>query len=87
MLGLITSLFLEANSAHAQSTCGDRLALLGMLLRTYDETIKVTSQMNDGSQMIITAGPKGNWSMLVTSAEGKTCIVAVGFHFDDGTEV
>lgn len=80
---LTTAIFMAtALSAFAQPQCGDRSQIIETLLNNYGETQQsvALSAQND---MIETYASleTGTWSILATSAQGRTCLVAHGINF------
>ncbi len=78
---LVTALAiaLVATSAHAQSMCAMRDAMVGQLTTKYGESPQ-GSGLNSTTKMLeIWASPAtGTWTILVTDPNGTSCIMAAG---------
>ena len=73
-----------ATQAQAQVACGERTAMLDKLSSSYGETRQ--SRGLSGTAAIVeifASDATGTWSILQTTPDGKTCIVAAGDNFQD----
>lgn len=51
---------------------------LANLKANYNEDVRVTALRNDGGMLIITAGPDGNWSLVMVDVTGIACLNSWG---------
>ena len=68
-----------AVSATGRSICAERSDLVDRLSRTYQEKrhgLGITSAGQGTLEFF--ASPKGSWTIIVTTTEGETCILATG---------
>lgn len=80
---LILAIVLLAAPAAAQSPCGPRQALLDGLAESYAEHVVAQALTEEGRMLELLSSPDGaTWTALVTAADGRTCVVASGRHFD-----
>ncbi|MEQ9643512.1 MAG: hypothetical protein RIM84_26065 [Alphaproteobacteria bacterium] len=80
---LISILLLLAAPAAAQTPCGPRQALLDGLAESYAERVVAQALTEDGRMLELLASADGaTWTALVSAADGRTCVVASGRHFD-----
>ncbi len=76
------SLTLSA-AAHAQfAMCGERAAIVDQLKAKYNETRQAVGLIADSGAAELFVSEKGTWTMLVTLASGKSCIIAAGHSWD-----
>lgn len=71
--------------AHAQSNCAARDKVISKLEAGYGETFAGGGLQN--SQRIYEvwfSAEKGTWTILMTRADGSTCIMASGTHWREG---
>lgn len=62
--------------------CGERAAIIDQLKTKYQESRQAVGLIsNNGAAELYVSG-KGTWTMLVTLANGKSCIVAAGHNWD-----
>ncbi len=82
---LIAALAMATSAqAQAQVACGTRSAMLDKLSSSYGETRQ--SRGLSGTAAIVeifASDATGTWSILQTTPDGKTCIVAAGDNFQD----
>lgn len=48
------------------------------LKTNYNEDVRVTALRQDGGMLIITAGPDGNWSLVMVDVTGIACLDSWG---------
>jgi hypothetical protein len=66
-------------AAHAQSSCGDRTAMVEQLSRTYGETRKGAGLVGQTALFEVWASDAtGSWTILKTYPNGTACLVAAG---------
>ncbi len=84
---LVGLLLIASSSAAAQgSLCGDREDFLRQLEERFSEVVEHVAITGRGALVEWTVAPSGSWSMLVTIADGPTCIVASGHDWQDKLE-
>lgn len=77
--GLIGGVALSALPAHAQNTCFTRDQAIENLKTSYGEEVKARGLSNDGKAMFeLLTSENGSWTLLMTQADGKTCMVSSG---------
>ena len=83
-LAAITVLFaIQVTAAPAQVQCGSRDRMLAMLAMRYLEAPKAIGTVSAKRLMEIYVSTGGSWTILVTSADGNSCIVASGRDWED----
>jgi hypothetical protein len=76
---LAAILLLACLPAFAQpAQCGSRAAILRSLAVQYGEAIVGTGINHAGRLVEILTGPTGTWTIIVTQANGPTCLVTSG---------
>ncbi|MDD9746839.1 MULTISPECIES: hypothetical protein [Marinovum] len=72
--------------ASAQMTCGSRETIRSRLETVYQESL-VGRGLQSATRMVEVwrASEQGNWTILVVTPEGLTCIVASGVAWSDAT--
>lgn len=77
--GIIGGIALSALPAHAQNTCFTRDKAIENLQTSYGEEVKARGLSNDGKVMFeLLTSENGSWTLLMTHADGKTCMVSSG---------
>jgi len=77
--GLIGGVALSALPAHAQNTCFLRDRAIENLKTSYGEEVEARGLSNDGKVMFeLLTSEDGSWTLLMTHADGKTCLVGSG---------
>jgi hypothetical protein len=70
--------------AHAQSSCGDRTAMVEQLSRIYGEERKGAGIVGQTALFEIWASDvTGSWTILKTYPNGTACLVAAGGNWHD----
>lgn len=72
----------SSNPAHA-SMCGKRVDFIKALNDKYQESGKALGIAGQVNLVEIFASKAGTWTILVTTPEGKTCIIAAGSSWED----
>ena len=67
--------------------CGDREDFLKQLEEKFSEVIEHVAITSRGALAEWTVAPSGSWSMLVTTPDGVTCIVASGDSWQNKLEL
>lgn len=73
-------LLLAASTAHAQSqTCAKRTQVVERLSEKYGETLQsVGMHSNNGLLEVYASEATGTWTILVTTPDGTSCLIAAG---------
>jgi len=79
------SFFVLAFSSQAQAIgmCGSRADFIKALSDKYQETGKALGIAGQVNLVEIFASKAGTWTILVTTPEGKSCIIAAGSSWED----
>ena len=86
--GLIALALLSPSVIHAQSNCADRAAVVASLETKYGEAFAGGGMQNPKQIVEVWFSPeKGTWTVLMTRADGRTCIMASGTNWRDPGEV
>ena len=72
-----------SNPAHAIGMCGSRADFIKALSDKYQETGKALGIAGQVNLVEIFASKAGTWTILVTTPEGKSCIIAAGSSWED----
>ena len=71
--------FLLAAPAMAQGSCDDRTSVLETLARKYQEApIAAGITSSGGLVEVLSDGTGGTWTIIITSPQGLSCLVAAG---------
>ncbi len=77
MLG--AALVLASSSAFAAPQCNSRDKVLELLSETYSEAPVAIGVTNNGGLVeVLSTGDGNTWSMIITSPQGISCLVAAG---------
>jgi hypothetical protein len=79
-LGLLAT-FVDS-SAYAQANCGPRDQLVRHLSDQFKESPVAIGLAQSGQIMEVFASSSGSWSMVITTTDGKTCMVAAGENWE-----
>ncbi len=83
-IGMVIATLASTTPAHAQSACGVRSAILDKLSSSYGETRQSRGLSgNTAIVEIFASKTTGTWSIVQTTPDGKTCIVAAGDNFQN----
>lgn len=63
--------------------CGERGALVDQLKGKYAELTKSMGLAANGSVLEVLTAKTGSWTVLVTTPQGVTCLIAAGEHWED----
>ena len=78
-LALVTGFTLVASTAMAQPQCNERDNVLDLLAKTYQETPIAAGVTNTGGLVeVLTDIKSGTWTIIVTTPQGMSCLVAAG---------
>lgn len=73
-----------ASTAVAQTACGERDKIVGQLQAKYKETHRASGLESDTKMVEIwTSEASGTWTILITQANGQTCVAAAGKNWLD----
>ncbi len=72
-----------AGSANAAIQCGAHKRMVEVLANKYNEVPKAIGTVNEKRFMEVYVSKSGSWTILVTSADGQSCIVAAGQDWED----
>lgn len=66
-------------AAHAETFCGPRESIVERLEETYAEALSALGYQSDSQVVEVWSSKKtGSWTMLMTRADGVSCVVASG---------
>ncbi len=78
-LALVPMLTLGSFEAAAQSTCSPRSDVLGHLAKKYGEAPVAIGVTNKGGLVeVLTTGDGNTWTIIVSTPNGTSCMVAAG---------
>jgi len=79
----VAVLFTFTTQSHAQfAMCGERAAIIDQLKTKYQESRQAVGLISNNGAAELYVSEKGTWTMLVTLASGKSCIIAAGHSWD-----
>lgn len=82
MRSLLTAAFLAAflmSAAEAAPFCDQRETVLSRLLKGYQERPTAVGVTNNGGLVEVLTSPEGEtWSIIVSTPQGTSCLVAAG---------
>jgi len=81
ILGMVVLFWIAP--AHAMGMCGKRADFIKALNDKYQETGKALAIAGQVNLVEVFASKAGTWTILVTTPEGKTCIIAAGNSWED----
>lgn len=73
---------LTDSPASAQANCGPRAQLVRHLSDQFKESPVAIGLAQSGQIMEVFASSSGSWSMVITTTDGKTCMVAAGENWE-----
>ncbi len=78
-LALSAGFALVASTAVAQTQCNERENVLELLAKKYQETPIAAGVTNTGGLVeVLTDTKGGTWTIIVTTPQGMSCLVAAG---------
>ena len=81
-LGALALIALPSFDAEAQMVCGQREDIVSQLKNKYGEVrYSYGLQQGRGVVEVFANGDSGSWTILVTSPQGKSCLMAAGEAF------
>lgn len=70
---------LSSTAAAQQSQCNDRKQVIDLLAQKYKESPVAAGVTNNGGLVeVLTDGKGGTWTIIVTTPQGVSCLVAAG---------
>ena len=70
---------LLSSAASAQSQCNDRAKVIDLLAQKYKEAPVASGVTNNGGLVeVLTDTKGGTWTIIVTTPQGVSCLVAAG---------
>ena len=75
---LVGGAIATANPAVAQTICGERDDFLSQLNKRHGETPSSIGLSSSGQVLEVLTSKDGTWTILMTSPQGRTCLVAAG---------
>lgn len=83
ILAAVAAALSIATPASAQVICGERSQIIAQLESKYGETRRsVGLQQGRGVVEVYSSEETGTWTILVTDASGKSCLMAAGEAFE-----
>ena len=73
----------QCSRAQALGMCGSRADFIKALSDKYQETGKALGIAGQVNLVEIFASKAGTWTILVTTPQGKSCIIAAGSSWED----
>lgn len=73
----------SAGPAQSAGMCGKRVDFIKALNDKYQESGKALGIAGQVNLVEVFASKAGTWTILVTTPEGKTCIIAAGNSWED----
>ena len=67
-----------ASGARAEPVCAEHQKIVDQLTNRYGETRQSLGLATNGSVVEVFASDAGTWTILVTDADGRTCLAAAG---------
>lgn len=82
-LAAVVAFLLLSNNAQAMGMCGTRDDFLKALSERYQETGRALGITGEVNLVEIFASKSGTWTILVTTPEGKSCMIAAGKSWEE----
>lgn len=83
-LGIAGYLLATHGAQAQQAQCGERLAIVETLQARFGETRQsIGLARNNGIVEVFASTSTGSWTILFTSANGNTCLVASGQNYEN----
>ena len=82
-LAALLAVMLSAEPAQALGMCGLRADFIKALSDKYQETGKALGIAGQVNLVEIFASKAGTWTILVTTPQGKTCMIAAGNSWEE----
>jgi hypothetical protein len=79
MLGTALAVFSSAAAAQSQNQCNTRDSVLSLLANKYKEAPVAVGVTNTGGLVeVLSTGDGNTWTIIVTTPQGMSCLVAAG---------
>jgi len=75
---LAASFFLLSTQQASAAICSERKKFTSFLSEKYNEVPKAVGLVSNTGMMEVYVSEKGTWSILMTSPNGITCLIAAG---------
>lgn len=76
---IIAGFTVTASASAAQPQCNDRAHVLELLAKKYKEAPIAAGVTNSGGLVeVLSDGRGGSWTIIVTTPQGMSCLVAAG---------
>lgn len=83
-LALTAAALALASPAAAQNACGPHDIIMDLAKKTYDEVPVSMGRIGEQRMAELTLSPTGSWSLIVTTVQGVSCVVASGQDWQQG---
>lgn len=78
-IAIVAGFTFVASAAAAQPQCNDRAHVLELLAKKYKEAPIAAGVTNSGGLVeVLSDGKGGTWTIIVTTPQGMSCLVAAG---------
>ncbi len=78
-IAIVAGFTVTASAAAAQPQCNDRAHVLDLLAKKYKEAPIAAGVTNSGGLVeVLSDGKGGTWTIIVTTPQGMSCLVAAG---------
>ena len=77
-VALILQAMFPNPAAAAQLSCGDRAQIVATLEQHYAEKSKAIGVSSEGAVFEVLTSAEGSWTLLVSFADNRTCVIATG---------
>ncbi len=78
VFGFMSVALIAGTSTSEAAKCGSRDLIVKQLNTKFSETLQSRGLISDKLLMELFASKKGSWSILFTSPQGHTCVIATG---------
>jgi hypothetical protein len=78
--------FAPSGWAQGRPTCGDRSDLLAQLKEKFDEKPTGVGLTGNGTVVELTKSSSGSWTLLLSFADGRSCLMAAGENWEQAPE-
>jgi hypothetical protein len=75
---LVASAVIVGPSQAAAAMCGTHDSVKKLLVDRYEESSRGLGLVSDQGIVELYTSDKGTWSILMTTSEGRTCVIAAG---------
>ena len=78
LMGFAATSLVLGSEASAQTLCGDRQNFISHLGKNHREATTAMGLTSSGKVIEVLTSEKGSWTIIVTSPEGRSCLIAAG---------